>query len=463
MGGNLKRFLNKTGSGLEHNKKMLKKQILLVLALFLLMAFFASAMAVSVEFSVKAEGTVTKTVQNETIIENCTLNTETNLTDCINQTVTGESQVESPWEKTVVIDIECEDSCSYPMPSFNQPSDAQIEKYSLETSSNATVLFESTDSKSTKNPEDKINVKAQKAATFSSLMLEKMLPSTINEGVSQVNLFLTNNGTEAIVYINASIIGGGASAAYAESFDRLEPGRMAIIPVMLNASGDGQKDVVVRVNWKGAKNLYSSIYSYRINVLPKPGNEPKSVNSTEVIAQFNSDKETLRGYEGQYQQKQADGYLVSTVYDSIKDAKDYVATIQLLIGEEKFGEAKVKLALLELSLDDIDNGLQNALKTKQTFTDKLKNNALLISSIIAAAVAAFGFYEKQKMKIKALKEKIAAKKSAKESVKEAAKESSKKKPKEAPKKPGKKAKAPKKAEKESSKDDDDDTLQTPVQ
>jgi hypothetical protein len=437
---------------------MRKTYIITGLVFFFIIAFVASASAASVEFSVKAEGIKTDTVSKDTQFENCTINPSTNASECVNQTITSEAETKESWDKSVLIEIECPDSCAYPMPSFKIPSDVEIDNYSVETSSDANVFFESTNAKTTQDPEDKIRVEVKKME-FSELVLEKILPSTITAGQSQINVFLTNNGTEAISYFNISLIGGGIDTVSAESSDKIEAGRMAIIPINIQVDGSGQKEIIVKVNWKSNKNVYSSIYSYKLNILPAE-EKGKPVNSTEIIERFNSDREKLRAYEAQYQQKKSEGYLVSEVYDSIKGAKNYVATIQLLIEEGKFSDAKMNLALLELSLDDINNGIQSALKTKQTFTDKLKNNALLISSVIAAIVAIFGLYERQKIKMKALKDKMKEKLASRKENNEESKEKTSEKPKKASKKSGKKPKAKKPAEE---KKDDEPSSDVPAQ
>lgn len=401
---------------------MHKNSILISLALFLIVAFAASSEAVSIEFSVKASGSRTVIVQNQTVFENCTPDVETNATECMNQTITMENKIKEPWEKSKTMDIECNDVCSYPIPSFNAPSDVDVEKYELSTTSSENIHFEESKTKTTTNPEDKIVVEVKTAKQVTELILDRILPSTVSEGSSQVNLFVVNNGTEAVNYFNVTIIGAGSGEVSEGYSDKLEPGQMAIVPVSLNFSGAGQKEIVARLTWKIDKVAYNAIYSYRINVLASQTPPEAKVNSTEIIERFNADKEMLKNYELEYSQKKAEGYLVQEVYDSIRNAKEYLATVQLLVEEEKYSDARLKLALLDLSLEDTGNGLKNALKTKQTFADKLKANALLISSVIAALVAVISIYERQKTKIGALKEKLIAKKMAKTEVKEAKKE-----------------------------------------
>lgn len=404
---------------------MRKLPILITILVFLSVVFSLSSLAAPVEISATALGSRITEVQNQSIFENCTMNPDTNETDCINQTINSVTNKTEPWEKSVVIDIECSDSCTYPMPSFNVPADVEVQKYSLDTNSqNATVYFDSTKTKTTSNPEDKIVVEVQ-VAKFSELVIDRILPLTINQGSSQLNVFVVNNGTDTVSYFNVSIIGAGTEEAIAFSYDKLGPSQMAIVPVALNATGAGQKEIVAKISWKQDKNSYNAIYSYEITIVPpeKPAAEPEEqVNSTEVIERFDADRARLQEYEQNYTQKLSQGYLVSQVYDSIKDAKDYVATVQLLVEEEKFSDAKVKLALLELSLDDISNGLKNALKTQQTWSDKLKSNALLISVIITAVAGITTLYERQKVKVKRLKEKIVQRKMEKQGIKPEAKE-----------------------------------------
>ena len=400
----------------------MKKITMLALFAFMIAAVIAaSSEAASVEFTVTAFGNLSVVSEGQKEVQNCSFNSETNATECINQTIAENITTYEPWEKSITVNIECEAICSYPIPSFNTPKDVEIVKYAVDSDSNATVFFDSTDGKTTANPEDKIKVEVKQAEKFSELVLDRILPSTLNEGVSQTNVFIRNNGTDAVSYFNITLIGSGINGAFAESYDRLEAGELGIVPVILNATGGGQKDLIVKISWKSGSKLLSAIYSLTISVSAAAAPQEK-VNSTEIISRFNADKESLRNYEAQYTQKLSQGYLVSQIYDSIKNAKGYVEDVQLLVEESKFSDAKLKLALLELALDDVDNGLKNALKTQQTWADKLKANALLISVIITAVAGLTTLYERQKMKVKRLKEKIAARKMAKQGIKPEAKE-----------------------------------------
>lgn len=367
----------------------------------------ASSEAAKIEFSVTAFGNISSITESQREVQNCTFINETNSTECTNQTISENITNYEPWQKSVTIEIECESICSYPIPSFNAPKNAEINKYIL--SSNSNVFFESTESKTTKNPEDKIVVKVEQPKKISELVFDRILPSVLNEGVSQTNLFIRNNGTDAVSYLNATLIGSGINEAFVESYSKLDAGELGIVPITLNISGSGQKDLIVKISWRSDDKIYSTVYQTKIIVNASPKKQVEQVNSTEVKNRFEADKEKLKGYEIEYAKKRSEGYLVSEVYDSIKNAKDYVESVQLLIEEGKFSDAKLKLALLELALDDIDNGLRNALKTQQTWADKLKNNALLISVIVTAIAGLTTLYERHKMRMMKIKEKLAGK------------------------------------------------------
>jgi len=405
---------------------MKKPNFLIFFAIaFLLLA--VSSHAIPVKFTVKATGKMEVTTQNETIVENCSLNPDTNLTECVNETIVQNSTATQPWSDSASVEIECGSVCTYPMPNFEEPENVRIAKYEIRyNSTEVMIFFDSTKNQATSDPNDKIRVEVAKKSN--QVVLDRISPAAVKEGISQINVFVRNNGSTTIDYFNLTIIGVGIADSFAETSDTLEPGELGIVPVILNISGSGEKEFIVKISWSGDSKSLSSLYVTRLNVLPgeKPGPQ---INSTEIISRFNADKDTLRNYESEYSLKKSQGYLVSEVYDSIKDARDYVASVQLLVEEEKFAEAKTKLSLLELSLDDIRNSLQNALKTQQTFFDRLKSNALLISTIVAALAGVISLYERQRIKLARLKERIREKKSGGKGSKEPAGAPKKAKPK----------------------------------
>src|SRR3972149_9345032 len=117
----------------------MKKTYLILFASLLFLAVIISSEAVPVKFSVKAIGVIESVVQNETTVENCALNPDTNATECINETITVNNTVSQPWSDSASIDIECGSVCTYPMPSFDS-GDAVISKYEIKYSSSDAMV-----------------------------------------------------------------------------------------------------------------------------------------------------------------------------------------------------------------------------------------------------------------------------------------------------------------------------------
>ncbi|MEM4336468.1 MAG: hypothetical protein QXG86_00490 [Candidatus Woesearchaeota archaeon] len=389
----------------------MKKNYLFVILLMLILLFYpALSCALPVKFTVKATGIETIVIQNQTIEEHCGINPETNITECINETKIINQTIENPWSDSAVIDIECGSVCTYPMPDFGGKN-INITKYEIKYNiPDVVIVFEGTKNKLTTDSNDKIRIEIVKKSA--ELIIEKISPTTFKEGTSQVNVFIKNNGSITVNYLNVTLIGAGIVESYAESKDPVEPEELSIVPVIVDIKGEGQKDVIVKASWPIDGKTYNTIYLTRINIIAENKSKPEAeINATEIINKFNLYKEKLREYELEYSRKKSEGYLVSEVYDSIKNARNHVSGIQLDIEEKKFSSAKSKLLLLELSLEEIDYGLKNSLKQKITLGERLRQNALLISALVAAIAGIIGLYEKQRQKLKQIKEKMKNKKS----------------------------------------------------
>src|SRR3989344_5474877 len=185
----------------------MKKSYLLAIVVF---AFLTAAMlseAIPVKFTIKAIGVKETIIQNETVVENCALNEETNITECTNQTITTNITSTEPWTDSATVDIECGSVCTYPMPFF-EGEDVKIEKYEIKSNlQDVMILFEGTKSKATTDANDKIRIEIVKKSN--DIVIDRISPLTVKEGVSQINVFARNNGSSTISYFNVTIIGAG--------------------------------------------------------------------------------------------------------------------------------------------------------------------------------------------------------------------------------------------------------------
>src|SRR3989344_9488768 len=100
-----------------------------MLLFFLLAVPFAAALPIS--FTIIAQGTQEVIITEQVIAENCTLNADTGIQSCVNQTVTSERLEQKPWTDEEKINDECNTSCEYDMPEFDVPEDVKISEYAL--------------------------------------------------------------------------------------------------------------------------------------------------------------------------------------------------------------------------------------------------------------------------------------------------------------------------------------------
>ncbi|MBW3022871.1 hypothetical protein KY308_02110 [Candidatus Woesearchaeota archaeon] len=392
----------------------MKKLIWILLFLY----FSAAVSALSVEFKITAEGYEKVSFQTEAINQTCTFDEETNTTDCINETIIINETKKEPWTAEQNVEVSCEQSCDYQIPKFIIPAEVTIREYIIDydDSKNYTVTFKSTDSSSTKNPDDKVHIEIKRPDTI--LEVQKIVPRNLTIGENELTILVKNVYDLKLYSVGAEISGQGIRTLDVSEAEAIAPGEIGYVFLTVNATESGTKDVVMKFTAEASFQKISLTYIDKFAVLPSknlPENKPETENisATQLSEELVQLKNQLKDYEMQYLEKKSEGYLVSEIYDLIKDVRDNLQSAQLALADNKYKDVQKYFILARSGLEDIDSGLQNVRKTQKTFADKLKDNALLITTTSAAIAAILGLVERSK--VKKLKEKL--EKRAKERVK----------------------------------------------
>ena len=205
----------------------------------------------------------------------------------------------------------------------------------------------------------------------SKINIVSYFPTALQLKENQVTFLVVNEGTEAIKDINAKVIGEGIQHLISTTISRLKPGEQDSLTVKMNILKEGELTASVKIDEK--------IFPLTFAVA-----EQVKVNKEELELKLAELKNKLQEQEDLYYEKKAENYLVAEVFENIKATKKQLQDAQQQLLTNNLLEAKVNVDLAGPTIEDITYRLGDAQKPKQTPLLWLKENAVAITSIIAA-------------------------------------------------------------------------------
>lgn len=390
------------------------EKITLFMVMMLILA--AAVNAISVQLAITANGVNNVVVQNQTTYENCSQApaNDTNQTtqSCVNQTVTVNQTQAQPWSSSQQIQLDCDVSCNYDIPTFNVPQTVSIKNYTIDyaRNENYTIVFKETNTTLTTDSGDKIHIDVAPPTSETIIQIGKITPKNISLGTNQVNILIINTFNEPLSSITADISGQGIETISAIPIQSLAVGDKDYVFLTINATDSGTKDIIIKVTAQTTTQIFN-INSIDQLIVAAPVNQTSpatqnSYNTSAISDQINSYNNLINQYQSEYLDKKAKGYLVSEIYDLIKDARNNLETAQTSFYGGKYKDAIGYLEVVKSDLDNINSELQQARMSQQSFTDILKGNAVLITTVIAALAALGGIIERYVKRVKKLKERL---------------------------------------------------------
>ncbi len=221
-----------------------------------------------------------------------------------------------------------------------------------------------------------------------NLTLLEVFPKTLTIGKAQLNLLVQNTGTKELKNLGAFLSGDGTLVSDVRPIEALKPQEQDYILVWVEARKTGVIKLAIRIL---DKTFYEEITV----------NEPEQeTEKKEGLAKLNTE---LEGYiedyeelEKEFEMKNIQGYAIKEI--GLDDAKDYLRNTQAAIAKEDLNNAKANVVLLKAELGDIKNKLNRAIKPTKSLKDTIKENAILVSTIIGAILASFTGWEILKKK-----------------------------------------------------------------
>ncbi len=249
----------------------------------------------------------------------------------------------------------------------------------------------------------------------SKINLSSYFPASLQLKENQVTFLVSNGGSEPIKDISAKVIGEGIQHLSSTAISRLKPGEQDSLTVKINILREGNLPASIKIDER--------IFPVTFTVA-----EQVTVNKEELELKLAGLKKKLQELEDLYYEKKAQNYLVAEVFDAIKAAKKQLQDAQQQILTHHLEDAKVNVDLAAPAIEEITYRLEDAQKPKQTPLLWLKENAVAITAIIAAAGTLSGVAVKVTKGAKKLgedvKEKFTSKKNtSKDDTEESGKES----------------------------------------
>ncbi len=205
----------------------------------------------------------------------------------------------------------------------------------------------------------------------SKLNLTSYFPSSITPGNNEITFIVSNNGEEPVRDISGKIVGAGMQHLTSTTIPVLNPGDQDSLTVKINVLQNGNLNGVL----KAVDKSFPITFTVTAQV---------QYNKEDLQAQLTLLRAQLQEQQDVYQDKKAEGYFVSEIFDTIKTTQKQLQDAQEQLLKNELADAKVTMDVASTSLADLTTSLQNARKQKVTPLMWAKDNLLAITAIIAA-------------------------------------------------------------------------------
>jgi len=245
----------------------------------------------------------------------------------------------------------------------------------------------------TGNLNESINVTNVSTA---SIAIKHFLPMETKKGDVQLSINVQNLKSETISDVYAYVSGDGFSSYSVVPIDSLRPEEKSYILVSGNFKKAGSINLTIKVN--------QETFYQVVNVLDDSASS--SVYNAELASNLSKELSALKNdyaeLESDVQTKKSEGYDVSGIV--LSDLKVMLRDAQANLLSENLIQTKVKIDLAQEEYLSQSAKMKNL--SKISLAAKLKDNAVLFSTLAGAIITFFTLYELLKRKKEHLHEKI---------------------------------------------------------
>ncbi|MEI7718302.1 MAG: hypothetical protein WCI72_00415 [archaeon] len=229
-----------------------------------------------------------------------------------------------------------------------------------------------------------------------TINLKNFLPGETKLGDVQLSINVQNIGDKELTNLYAFVSGDGFSSYDVIPIDSLRPSEKSYILVSGNFKKSGAINLTLKINQEVFYRVVK-VFDDSISI---------AVYNTALASNLSNELSILKvnysDLESNYQIKKNEGYDVSGV--SLSDLKIMLRDAQANLLSENLVQTKVKLDLAQEEYQIQLNKMSNL--SKVSLAAKLKDNAVLFSTLAGAIITFFTLYELLKRKKENIKEKI---------------------------------------------------------
>jgi hypothetical protein len=244
--------------------------------------------------------------------------------------------------------------------------------------------------------------------TIPDIILNDFMPKEVQMGDVQFNLQIENNKNETITNIFAFISGRGFSTYDIVPIDSLPQGEKSFIFISGNVKQAGNISLTIRIN---DETFYQNITVIDpVNETAQKLEELRLAQEKEqqiqnISEQLDKLKIDLKNLEEDLTEKGNNDYDVSGI--KLDYLKNYVRSIQADILTGNVNDGRVNLNLAAEEYASLKESLDSTKKIP--FINKLKDYALIFSTIAGSIITLFALYELLKKKREHITETITEK------------------------------------------------------
>lgn len=211
-------------------------------------------------------------------------------------------------------------------------------------------------------------------------------PKESKVGDVQLNIQIQNNKNEAINNVFALVTGKGFSTYNVKPISSLASGEKDYIFVNGNFKESGDIELTIKIN---DKEFTQDVEVLKEDIPNNTVEDNKESILTNLSIELTKLKENYTSLESAISEKKDDKYDVSKI--TLDDFKKYIRNSETSIILKEVEQTKANLKLADEEYNDLKNKLENVKKV--SFISKIKDNAVLLTTLATALVMIFTLYE----------------------------------------------------------------------
>ncbi len=294
---------------------------------------------------------------------------------------------DSPFTLTKNEVRDCENTCTFQVPSFETPENFIFSNYVISNPSEQikSIKFESTNNLTSITFND--NIALEIVELKEELKIGRLITKTLSPGQNNIVLQLENIGNKDLTEVYIQISGDGVKTTGKSTVD-IPVAQSDFVTAIVQITNYNDIDIIIKA-YSDDKLLGQTIES--IYVPPPEVEEPdlpeiKYVDSKYAEEEINKLWSKLNEHEKEFYSKESQEYVIADLTNNFEEMREEIGNLELgynTLTKEKFDK---EIAIISRNLNDIKTQIDFAKPKK--FADTIKENLVLIATGLGVLVSA---------------------------------------------------------------------------